>query len=42
MVLIIYIFDFGDIEFEVSFLVLGYDCGWVCCVLIYGFLIFGG
>jgi glyoxylase-like metal-dependent hydrolase (beta-lactamase superfamily II) len=36
------ILDFGDIELESSFLVLGRDCGRVRRVPVYGFLILGG
>jgi hypothetical protein len=34
--------DYGDIELESSFLVLGRDCGRVRRVPVYGFLILGG
>ncbi|MBT8424679.1 MAG: MBL fold metallo-hydrolase, partial [Silicimonas sp.] len=36
------ILDYGDIELESSFLVLGRDCGRVRRVPVYGFLILGG
>jgi glyoxylase-like metal-dependent hydrolase (beta-lactamase superfamily II) len=36
------VLDFGDIELESSFLVLGRDCGRVRRVPVYGFLILGG
>ncbi|MFN3643451.1 MAG: N-acyl homoserine lactonase family protein [Gemmobacter sp.] len=42
MPLEIKILDFGDIELESSFLVLGRDCGRVRRVPVYGFLILGG
>ncbi|MEX0370715.1 MAG: N-acyl homoserine lactonase family protein [Tateyamaria sp.] len=42
MALTIHILDFGDIELESSFLVLGHDCGRVSRVPTYGFLILGG
>ncbi|MYF88161.1 MAG: MBL fold metallo-hydrolase, partial [Boseongicola sp. SB0676_bin_33] len=42
MALTIHILDFGDIELEASFLVLGHDCGRVRRVPTYGFLILGG
>jgi len=42
MPLEIRILDFGDIELESSFLVLGRDCGRVRRVPVYGFLILGG
>jgi hypothetical protein len=42
MALEIKILDYGDIELESSFLVLGRDCGRVRRVPVYGFLILGG
>lgn len=42
MALEIKILDFGDIELESSFLVLGRDCGRTRRVLTLGFLILGG
>ena len=42
MALEIKILDYGDIELESSFLVLGRDCGRVRRVPTYGFLILGG
>jgi glyoxylase-like metal-dependent hydrolase (beta-lactamase superfamily II) len=42
MALEIRILDYGDIELESSFLVLGRDCGRVRRVPVYGFLIMGG
>ncbi len=42
MSLEIKILDYGDIELESSFLVLGRDCGRVRRVPVYGFLILGG
>ena len=42
MALTIHVLDFGDIELETSFLVLGHDCGRVRRVPTYGFLILGG
>ena len=42
MALEIKILDFGDIELESSFLVLGRDCGRTKRVYTYGFLILGG
>jgi len=40
--LTIHILDYGDIELETSFLVLGHECGRVRRVPVYGFLILGG
>ena len=34
--------DYGDIELETSFLVLGHECGRIRRVPVYGFLILGG
>ncbi len=42
MALEIHILDYGDIELENSFLVLGHNCGRVKRVPVYGFLILGG
>jgi glyoxylase-like metal-dependent hydrolase (beta-lactamase superfamily II) len=42
MALEIRILDYGDIELESSFLVLGRNCGRVARVYTYGFLILGG
>ena len=42
MALEIQILDYGDIELESSFLVLGRDCGRTRRVPVYGFLITGG
>lgn len=42
MALEIKVLDYGDIELESSFLVLGHDCGRVKRVPVYGFLILGG
>ncbi len=42
MALEIHILDYGDIELETSFLVLGHECGRVRRVRTYGFLILGG
>ncbi|MEO1688547.1 MAG: MBL fold metallo-hydrolase, partial [Pseudomonadota bacterium] len=42
MALEIHVLDYGDIELESSFLVLGNDCGRVKRVPTYGFLILGG
>lgn len=42
MALEIKVLDFGDIELENSFLVLGRNCGRVKRVPVYGFLILGG
>lgn len=42
MSLEIKVLDYGDIELESSFLVLGRDCGRVRRVPVYGFLILGG
>jgi glyoxylase-like metal-dependent hydrolase (beta-lactamase superfamily II) len=42
MALEIKILDYGDIELEASFLVLGHDCGRTRRVLTLGFLIVGG
>lgn len=42
MSLEIKVLDYGDIELESSFLVLGRDCGRVRRVPVYGFLIMGG
>ncbi len=42
MALEIKILDYGDIELEASFLVLGHDCGRTRRVPTYGFLILGG
>lgn len=42
MSLEIKLLDYGDIELESSFLVLGHDCGRVKRVPVYGFLILGG
>ena len=42
MPLEIKILDYGDIELEVSFFVLGRDCGRTRRVLTLGFLILGG
>lgn len=42
MALEIKVLDYGDIELESSFLVLGRDCGRVRRVPVYGFLILGG
>ena len=42
MALEIKILDYGDIELELSFLVLGRDCGRTRRVPVFGFLILGG
>ncbi|MCE8553450.1 N-acyl homoserine lactonase family protein [Ruegeria pomeroyi] len=42
MALEIKVLDYGDIELESSFLVLGHECGRVKRVPVYGFLILGG
>ncbi len=42
MALTIHILDYGDIELETSFLVLGHECGRTRRVPVYGFLILGG
>ncbi|MEM7238770.1 MAG: N-acyl homoserine lactonase family protein, partial [Pseudomonadota bacterium] len=42
MPLTIHVLDYGDIELETSFLVLGHECGRVRRVPVYGFLILGG
>jgi len=42
MALEIHLLDYGDIELEASFLVLGHDCGRTKRVPVYGFLILGG
>ena len=42
MALTIHTLDFGDIELETSFLVLGHECGRARRVPTYGFLILGG
>lgn len=42
MALEIHILDYGDIELETSFLVLGHECGRIRRVPVYGFLITGG
>ena len=42
MALEIHIMDYGDIELETSFLVLGHECGRVRRVPVYGYLILGG
>ncbi len=42
MALTIHVIDYGDIELETSFLVLGHECGRVRRVPVYGFLILGG
>ncbi len=42
MALTIHVLDYGDIELESSFLVLGHDCGRPRRVPTYGFLILGG
>ena len=42
MALTIHTLDFGDIELETSFLVLGHECGRVRRVPTFGFLILGG
>ena len=42
MALEIHLLDYGDIELENSFLVLGHHCGRVARVPVYGFLILGG
>jgi glyoxylase-like metal-dependent hydrolase (beta-lactamase superfamily II) len=42
MSLEIKVLDYGDIELESSFLVLGHNCGRVKRVPVYGFLILGG
>lgn len=42
MALEIHLLDFGDIELETSFLVLGLECGRIRRVPVYGFLILGG
>ncbi len=42
MALTIHTLDYGDIELETSFLVLGHQCGRVRRVPVYGFLILGG
>lgn len=42
MALEIRILDYGDIELETSFLVLGHECGRIRRVPVYGYLIMGG
>ena len=42
MALEIHILDYGDIELEASFLVLGHECGRTRRVPVYGYLILGG
>ncbi len=42
MALEIHVLDYGDIELENSFLVLGHNCGRTKRVPVYGFLILGG
>jgi len=42
MALTIHVLDYGDIELETSFLVLGHQCGRTRRVPVYGFLILGG
>jgi len=42
MALEIHVLDYGDIELETSFLVLGHECGRIRRVPVYGFLILGG
>ncbi len=42
MALEIKVLDYGDIELESSFLVLGRDCGRVRRVPVLGFLVLGG
>jgi len=42
MALTIHILDYGDIELETSFLVLGHEFGRISLVPVYGFLILGG
>ena len=42
MALEIHVLDYGDIELETSFLVLGHECGRARRVPVYGFLITGG
>lgn len=42
MALQIHVIDYGDIELETSFLVLGHECGRTRRVPVYGFLITGG
>ena len=42
MALEIHVLDYGDIELETSFLVLGHECGRVRRVPVYGYLILGG
>ncbi|MEM9145960.1 MAG: N-acyl homoserine lactonase family protein [Pseudomonadota bacterium] len=42
MALEIHVLDYGDIELETSFLVLGHECGRIRRVPTYGFLILGG
>ncbi len=42
MALEIKILDYGDIELETSFLVLGHECGRIRRVPVYGYLILGG
>ena len=42
MALVIHLLDYGDIELETSFLVLGHECGRTRRVPVYGFLILGG
>ena len=42
MALEIHIIDYGDIELEASFLVLGHECGRTRRVPVYGYLILGG
>ncbi len=42
MALEIKVLDYGDIELENSFLVLGHNCGRTARVPVYGFLILGG
>ena len=42
MALQIHLLDYGDLELEASFLVLGVDCGRIRRVPVYGLLILGG
>lgn len=42
MALTIHVLDYGDIELEASFFVLGHNCGRTRRVPVYGFLILGG
>ncbi|MEP0963905.1 MAG: N-acyl homoserine lactonase family protein [Roseobacter sp.] len=42
MALQIHVLDYGDIELETSFLVLGHECGRTRRVPVYGYLITGG